>query len=339
MCNIAGYVGEEPAAPILLEMIQAQEGLAGGYYSGLAVLTEGEVRHCKVVGDCTVLRESLGGMTLPGRVGVAHSRSNSGGDSRWAHPFVVGRALAYVANGSVGCFEDELDLEAEARRLKDAGHRFTAVAEKQVGRYPRLPDGRCVHMSDVMAHAIANRMGDGAQPLSAIEDAFLCLPSEIAGLFITYSHSAALFGARFNMPVCVGRDGRGAYVASSPCGFPETVREWRWIPPWSVAEITFAQTQVRPLGDGCTGGRDDIDRREARECILELLADGEAATCGRMIEAVGGLAVEDGPVVACDPTYEVLHELESEGRVRRDRRRVAGPIPGVPAATFEFTLA
>ncbi|MGC9320539.1 MAG: hypothetical protein ACP5KN_21070, partial [Armatimonadota bacterium] len=185
MCNIAGYVGEEPAAPILLEMIEAQEGLAGGYYSGLATLTGGQVRHCKVVGDCSVLRESLNEMTLPGRVGIAHSRSNSGGDSRWAHPFVVGDGLAYVANGAVGCFEDELDVEAEIRRLTDAGHRFTAVADEQVGRYPTLPDGRCVHISDVMAHAIANRMDNGAQPTRAIEDAFLCLPSEIVGLFIT----------------------------------------------------------------------------------------------------------------------------------------------------------
>ena len=37
MCNIAGYVGDKNATPILLKMIQSQEGLNGGFYSGLAI--------------------------------------------------------------------------------------------------------------------------------------------------------------------------------------------------------------------------------------------------------------------------------------------------------------
>lgn len=35
VCVIAGYVGSRRAAPVLLEMIERQEGLAGGYYAGL----------------------------------------------------------------------------------------------------------------------------------------------------------------------------------------------------------------------------------------------------------------------------------------------------------------
>ena len=36
MCNIAGYVGAHEAAPILIEMIRVQEGLNGGFFTGLA---------------------------------------------------------------------------------------------------------------------------------------------------------------------------------------------------------------------------------------------------------------------------------------------------------------
>ena len=43
MCNIAGYVGNQPAAPILLEMLRKQEGLAGGYYTGIATIHEGKM--------------------------------------------------------------------------------------------------------------------------------------------------------------------------------------------------------------------------------------------------------------------------------------------------------
>jgi hypothetical protein len=55
MCNIAGYVGIRPAAPILIEMIRRQEGLAGGYYTGRHVVNA--VR--KVINDQTVPRETL----------------------------------------------------------------------------------------------------------------------------------------------------------------------------------------------------------------------------------------------------------------------------------------
>ena len=53
MCNIAGYVGngKKEAAPILLEMLRAQEGFAGGYYSGIATVHEGRIYYAKLTGD------------------------------------------------------------------------------------------------------------------------------------------------------------------------------------------------------------------------------------------------------------------------------------------------
>ena len=45
MCNIAGYVGSRPAAPILLDMMRKQEGFAGGYFSGIATIHDGKLYH------------------------------------------------------------------------------------------------------------------------------------------------------------------------------------------------------------------------------------------------------------------------------------------------------
>ena len=45
MCNIAGYVGEKRAAPILIEMMKKQEGFAGGYYTGIATIHKGKIYH------------------------------------------------------------------------------------------------------------------------------------------------------------------------------------------------------------------------------------------------------------------------------------------------------
>ena len=105
MCNIAGYVGngKKEAAPILLEMLRAQEGYAGGYYTGIATIHEGKMYYAKLTGDVQRLIDETDAASLPGSIGIIHSRSKSGGSDEWAHPFVGSRdgeaKIAYVANG------------------------------------------------------------------------------------------------------------------------------------------------------------------------------------------------------------------------------------------------
>ena len=88
MCNIAGYVGSQDATPILLKMIQIQEGLNGGFYTGLAVHNGKNLHMRKTLGDLDTLLKTSNAAALPGNAGIAHSRTPSGGDGTWAHPFV-----------------------------------------------------------------------------------------------------------------------------------------------------------------------------------------------------------------------------------------------------------
>ncbi|MBQ6824951.1 MAG: hypothetical protein IJP27_09880 [Clostridia bacterium] len=74
MCNIAGYIGSRPAAPILLEMLKKQEGLAGGYYTGIATLHQGKIYCTKLVGDVDALIRETEAANLPGTGGIIHSR-------------------------------------------------------------------------------------------------------------------------------------------------------------------------------------------------------------------------------------------------------------------------
>ncbi len=55
MCNIAGYIGNRPAAPILIEMLRKQEWLDGGLSTGIATIHEGKLYYAKVVGDVEAL--------------------------------------------------------------------------------------------------------------------------------------------------------------------------------------------------------------------------------------------------------------------------------------------
>ncbi|MBQ7034845.1 MAG: glutamine--fructose-6-phosphate aminotransferase, partial [Clostridia bacterium] len=84
MCNIAGYVGDRPAAPILIEMIRRQQGLDGGYYTGIATIHQGRLHYAKLAGDLDHLLENSEAMNLPGNIGIIHSRTRSGGGDGWA---------------------------------------------------------------------------------------------------------------------------------------------------------------------------------------------------------------------------------------------------------------
>jgi len=50
MCNIAGYIGDRQAAPILVEMLRRQEWLDAGLGAGIATIHEGKIYHAKITG-------------------------------------------------------------------------------------------------------------------------------------------------------------------------------------------------------------------------------------------------------------------------------------------------
>ena len=74
MCGIVGYVGEKQAAPILLDGLSKLE--YRGYDSaGIAVYDGQEIEMKKSKGRLKVLNElTHDGATLPGTVGIGHTR-------------------------------------------------------------------------------------------------------------------------------------------------------------------------------------------------------------------------------------------------------------------------
>ena len=237
MCTWAGYLGREKAAPILLEMARRQEGLWSGYYSGLVTVDAGALHWRKVVGSMAKLERETHAAELPGTFGLVHSRTNSGGDVEWAHPFVDDRdAVAGVGQGSNGLFADQ----SERIRLGDAllaeGRSFRSATPGKVGSYPVLSDGSAIHVSELVTVAAASEHEKCRDPLEAVRRAVRRAPAEAVWAFVFADHPDAIVVANVNQRVVIGRDDAGTYLASSAIAFPPGVR-WRCETPANTVAL------------------------------------------------------------------------------------------------------
>ncbi len=129
MCGIVGYIGEEQAAPVLLGGLKKLE--YRGYDSaGVAVHNSSGLHVVKAKGRLAVLDGILeGGATLPGTVGIGHTRwATHGAPSDVnSHPQVSdGGLFAVVHNGII---ENYLYLK---NHLKRRGVAFVSDTDTEV---------------------------------------------------------------------------------------------------------------------------------------------------------------------------------------------------------------
>ena len=333
MCNVAGYLGKRPAAPALLEMLEREEGFAGGYYTGIATVADGEL-HCeKVVGDVATLCRETDAEKLPGTVGIAHSRSKSGGDREWAHPFVdCDERMAYIANGHAGFFEDKRRASAIATRLAAAGHRFRARVSEPIGSYPVLADGTCVHTSEVMCHLIQSLVGECRGQIEAMRKAFMGFPAEIVGLMVHADTPDCVVASRINQPLVIGRAAYATYLATTPLAFPDSDTEWLTpMPVNSTAAVYRERVHILPFDPPPGKVADLLPCAAGSERMLELLADRKAHGVQAFKDATAPLWPGDAAPQKDMMVYEILRGLYREGRICFETVRVPGVLEGSAA--------
>lgn len=331
MCVIAGYIGNKLAAPILLKMLRREEGLAGGYYSGIATIDNGELHFEKVVGDAATLETETAVAQLRGNIGIAHSRTPSGGGREWSHPFVdTANRLAYIANGSVGQFDNLPQLAALSQELMEAGHRFGSVQSEAVGNYPTLKNGLSVHFSDTFCQAIAAAYAQlPPQPhrlLHAASRTYQSTPNEIVGLCLHADHPDEIVAVRHNKPLEIGRDADGAwYLATTTLAFPEGVTWQMRMPPNAGAVFHRAGwMHIEPFTETTIPVGPFPSPNAILDCMMPLLCGSEPPRIHELCEAVKKLwpgSTLDEKEIA---VFETLAALHAENRIRFENRQVPG---------------
>ena len=337
MCNIAGYVGTKQAAPILVEMLKKQEGLAGGYYTGIVTYHEGTFYSYKLTGDTQKLLDTFDVLNMPGTIGLIHSRSKSGGGDEWAHPFVgrdkEGHVLNYyVANGSTGYFK-YLDAENNrlAQELEDEGYRYDSKVFIESDRYQTLRDGGKVHMSDVKAQEIARCMAQGMNAAAAMEACYCRVPSELVGLMLMAHTPSAIAYAATNMPMTVAKADHGMYLASAAVAMPEDARYVQQLPVHASGYVYADRFEMIPFKQ-TTAELPEIDANvlcKAYKIIENELSTGEKSY--KELRVAVKPIFGEGFAPTTRTVYEVLYAMKKEGRIAMHDVRVEGAFPHLTA--------
>lgn len=344
MCNIAAYIGNRQAAPILVEMMKKQEGFCGGYYTGMTTLHEGKLYHAKVMGDVDRFLVETDAIHFPGNVGVIHSRSASGGDWRWGHPFVSGdNKLSLVLNGAKGKYESVRDGNAAARFLYEQKAKFeTEVAyAPELKDYPVLPNGNSVHFSEMMCLYTDYYKKESQLPTHlALEKAFQLLPGEIVALALHADDLGTVSFAKYNMPMSIARTAQEVFMGSFSICFPKdrdyfTLDE---LPAQSSGTVTLEQTRIHRFPSVREMGKMTPDiLHDAYEIILATLKEKGPCTIGKLNSAVQVLW---GELVDLryPATYSILRSLEEKGQLEIHQETGEGLLPGLTVPKFKVSL-
>lgn len=339
MCNMAAYVGNEPAAPILLRLIAAQEGFGGGHFTGLATIHEGRLHMAKVVGDCATLLRETDAADLPGTVGIAHSRTPSAPLQEWAQPFLSwDEQVVYQANGHQGVFQGTVNYDALYDRLRAHGASFRSEVAGEIKPYPFLANGHSVHVTDLLGGLIAdNHTRLGMTLADAMRASITEAPSEIASLAISPREPEQVSAVRLGTPLMWGHKQGAGYLATFAAAFAdEGLAGIQPVPAGCTAVLTATGLQCQPFA-GRLGKTCPVRPwSEACRILDELLADGEAHHIGSLLKAIKPLWSAEYLNEATMLAYEYARIEMQAGRLEVVHSERPASKPGAMAPQCKF---
>lgn len=191
MCGIIGYIGREPAVPILIEGLKKLE-YRGYDSSGVAVLQNGRIEVRRSVGKLQNLENMLRSDSLSGRIGVGHVRWATHGrpSEENAHPHRAG-SVVVVHNGII---ENYAALKKE---LLVRGRTFQSETD-----------------TEVIAHLIDAAVSMGLALTDAVREAAARLKGAYAIAVIDERSPDMVVGARKGSPLVVGLGKAEFFIAS-----------------------------------------------------------------------------------------------------------------------------
>ena len=215
MCGIIGYLGNNEAAPILVDALRRLE--YRGYDSaGIATLLNGELGRRRAVGKLVNLSDALVHSPLAGKTGIGHTRWATHGPPTEtnAHPHQA-RTVSVVHNGIIENFRS-LKSELEGR-----GYRFETETDTETVA--------------VMCQAF---LDEGLDPRAAALKTVGRLSGAFALCFLFSGHDDLIFAARRGSPLVVGHGTGEMFVASDAIALSGLAEKVTYLEEGDCAEIS-----------------------------------------------------------------------------------------------------
>ena len=225
MCGIIGYVGREPAAPILLEGLARME--YRGYDSaGVAVRSETKgLQVKKAKGRLQVLSDMIhGGADLEGSLGIGHTRWATHGEPNDinAHPHVSANGqIALVHNGII---ENYMELKEHLMKL---GVTFQSDTD-----------------SEVVAQLLEFHYNECHNMLEAVGRCLRRIEGSYALGIICADYPNALIAARKDSPLIIGYGEGSNYIASDVTAVLKYTRTVSYMEDGEIAVLTADTVDV-----------------------------------------------------------------------------------------------
>lgn len=197
MCVWCAYTGKRRAAPILTECGERIEGLWSGFYTGLVTADEAGLHYGKVTSWSKAWHAKYSPDQFSGTFGLWHSRTNSGGDERWAHPFIGNEGVAaMVSQGNAGVFAGrDAEHMQIAEKMLGEGIKFSSASPVLEWRksYPALSDNTQIHISDLVIQIIEQQYLKTKDPLASIRFAMETVQEEATNVVIFRDRPGVLY--------------------------------------------------------------------------------------------------------------------------------------------------
>ncbi len=251
MCGIVGYVGNEQAAPILLEGLTKLE--YRGYDSAGIAVRDGDNKPVTVKekGRIADLKDKIGPVdSIVGNCGIGHTRwATHGAPSETnAHPHHSDdNAVIGVHNGIIENYEEIRE------KLKRNGYKFYSQT-----------DTECIIK---LVDYYYKKYGEG--PLRAISRAILRVRGSYALCLMFADFPGEIFCARNGSPMIIGTDGADAYIASDVPAILNHTRTVYYIDNMEMAALKEGSIEFF-----------NIDCEPIVKTLTEITWDAEAAERG-----------------------------------------------------------
>ena len=214
MCGIVGYIGENKAAPILMEGLEHLE--YRGYDSaGIAVQTKNRIKVTKEVGKLNELKDLLDFNKENGVRGIGHTRwATHGRPSKInSHPhYDCNNEFAVVHNGIIENFQELKD------DLSERGHIFKSETD-----------------TEVIAHLIEEKYTSNLK--EAVREAVKVLEGSYALAVLSTKEPDKIIGVRKDSPLVIGKSNGENFIASDMTAFLSYTDQFYILDDGEMAEV------------------------------------------------------------------------------------------------------